>query len=88
MGLLYGASSYATYRLALHRPDRKFIALVLGGVMVRMFVALVVMTMIIALAPVDIAPLVGAFFAVFLVGLLVEIFVIHRRQTAASTTRS
>ncbi len=82
IGLVYGAASYATYRLALSASTRKFLLLVWGGMILRMFVALGILVLImISVAVVELA-LIGSFFAVFAVVLVLEVYGLHRAGAA------
>ncbi|GIV60824.1 MAG: hypothetical protein KatS3mg043_1913 [Rhodothermaceae bacterium] len=80
IGLLYGGASYLTYRRALSAPKHRFLLLVWGGLVVRLFAALSAITLIVILAPVRVPAFVGAFFGVFVVVLVVEIYVLHRTR--------
>jgi ABC-type multidrug transport system permease subunit len=82
IGLAYGGFSYLTYRRALSAPKQRFQVIVWGGMLVRMFAALVLIALIVALAPVQPLAFVGAFFAVFVLSLALEVFLLHRTPLA------
>ncbi len=82
IGLAYGGFSYLTYRRALSAPRHRFQVIVWGGMLLRMFAALVSIALIVALAPVRPLVFVGAFFIVFALSLALEVYFLHRTPLA------
>lgn len=85
LGALYGLSSLLAYRLALRSSRHTFLPIVVGSMLLRMFVALIVVTLILVLAPVSDIAFIGAFFLVFMLGLAAEVVMLHRRTAAADS---
>ena len=85
LGVGYGLSAIFVTRLAMDRPNRTFMVLVLGGMMARLFVTLLIITLILLLVPVDTMVFIVSFFVLFVVGLTLEVYLLHRRQQLAST---
>lgn len=83
IGVLYGLASYLGYKRALLASPRRFMLLALGGMTVRLFVAVMVITLTLVLAPVQPMPFIGSFFALFLMALVLEVLVLHRRASRA-----
>ena len=79
LGLLYVFASWLTVRLAAGRPNQQFLLLFFGGMIARMGLALVLVTLALLLAPVRQGVFIAAFLIVFLMGLAAEVFFIHRR---------
>lgn len=82
IGLLYGAASLATIRLAARRGDRQFMLLFLGGMIARLAVAVVLVMLVVAIFEVHVPAFIGTLFFVFLLGLSVEVWLVHRRRLA------
>lgn len=78
LGAFYGAVSYVTYRMALRAPGQRFLQILLASLLLRMFTALVVIALVMTFVPVQELSFLGAFFAVFIVGLVLEVWVLHR----------
>ena len=78
IGGLYTLTSYMTVRYALGKSDRLFMMLVLGGMAARLFVTMLILALILALAPVHRTALVAGFFISFIAGLIIEIRLLHR----------
>lgn len=79
LGLSYALAGYLMSRRAQSSPDR-FMFWVAGGMAIRMFVALAVIALVLATAPVDTTTFLGSFLTLFVLGVIVEIAVAHRRQ--------
>jgi len=77
IGGLYTLSSYLTVRIALGKSDRMFMMLVLGGMAVRLFVTMLILALILAVAPVHRTALVAGFIVSFIAGLIIEIRLLH-----------
>ena len=82
MGLLYIVISLLAHRFALRRGPRTFMMIVVGGMTVRVGVALVAFVLILYLLPIEQTAFVGSFFGVFIVGLIVEVLYIRRAAPA------
>jgi hypothetical protein len=79
IGVLYIAASLLTHRWAARHRTQRFLAIVLGGMLVRMIVALTLVGGIAAFVPVHLPSFIGAFFATFVAGLMIEVVLLHRR---------
>ena len=79
IGLLYSAASFVATWFALRQDQRLFMVVVVGGMMARMATALVVVVLILLLLPVEPAVFIGSFLGVFIVGMIVEVWRLHRR---------
>lgn len=80
IGLLYGAASLATIRLAARYGDQKFMLVFLGGLMARLAVAVVLVMLVVALLEVHTLAFIGTLFFVFFLGLVLEVWLVHRRR--------
>jgi hypothetical protein len=85
LGLLYGLASYLNCRLAF-RWSHAFLLVVFGGLLLRLFVALGLLTTALLWLPVARAGLVGGFFGVFLLGLVMEVRWLHLRPKPDAPT--
>ncbi len=83
IGALYSLSSVVASRYALRQPQRRFMLVVVGGMMARIAVTLVLVGLTLVLLPVEQVAFIGSFFGVFVIGLVVEVVSVHRRQPAA-----
>ncbi len=82
IGVSYNLASYVTYRLAANSSDRHFFRVVLVGVMIRLFVAVMLVVLVLALLSIDVLAFTISFFVVFAAGLTVEVIRLHRRPLA------
>lgn len=83
LAVLYGASSLATHRWALRVRDRnRFLAITVGGLVVRMAVALAAVGLTLSFVPVHEAAFMGSFFGVFVVTLIIEVLHLHRQTNS------
>lgn len=80
IGGLYILLVYVSLRLALGQSKRSFMLFVFGGMALRLFLAVAAIAMIIALVPVKQIVFLAAFFGVFLIGLVLEITILHRQS--------
>jgi len=80
----YSTAATLLGRLAMRSSQQTFMMIVMGGTVARMFVAMIILTLIILFAPVDKMAFVAGFFAVFVVGLTIEVMTLHQKQKAAS----
>ena len=79
-GGIYVLSGYVSLRLALKRSNQSLMMVVFGGMALRLFVAVSAIALIFALAPIDQKIFLAAFFVVFVIGLVLEISVLHRQS--------
>ena len=79
LGLAYAFAGFFMSRRAQTSPD-KFLLWVAGGMAVRMFVALAIIALVLAVAPVDSSIFLGSFLTLFVLGVILEIATVHRRQ--------
>lgn len=75
---MYVASSYVSVRVALRKPERLFNLLVLGGMAIRLFLAVSIIAVVIAIVPVDLRTFIASFFTVALIGMIFEVLKLHR----------
>lgn len=87
-GLVYGALSYLTYRMALGRPQQVFMAVAFGGMVGRLFVATIAIALVLAFTSVMPSVFIASFFAIFAIALVLEITVLHRQQTRQPVQRT
>jgi len=78
IGLANAAASYGLYRLARGREDRVFYSIVLLGMLGRMGVALVLVTVVIGFLPVHLFAFISALLVSVGAGLAIETFLIYR----------
>lgn len=83
LGVLYGVAGYATNRKAVGAGEKQFLVILFGGLMVRMFAALVLLTVILVTAPVREGVVAGSFVAVLAAAIGLEVWSLHRRRRAA-----
>ncbi|MCY4158623.1 MAG: hypothetical protein OXE92_04050 [Bacteroidetes bacterium] len=79
LGFCYTGASVIVVRIAQNTP--KFIPVVLGGMVLRMFAALASLILIIQLFPVVLPAFTAAFLLVALVGIFIEITWLARQKT-------
>jgi|GEM_PF-616660 hypothetical protein len=84
IAVAYSVSAIVLGRVAMKSPGRTFTMIVFGGMVARIFVALIILTLILLFAQVDQMTFVMGFFVVFVIGLTVEIVTLHRRQNVIS----
>ena len=84
IGASYVLSAYIMFRFALSRGQRMFLIISLGGIGIRLLVAISAITLILVLSSVHQPAFLGGFFAVFVLGLILEVLMLHRGQQAAS----
>lgn len=88
LGVMYGLSAYLASRTAMNRSHRSFMLLVLGGMMARLFLTILIITLILLLVPVNKLVFVVSFFVIFVIGLTLEIVILHRRQLSVNQNHS
>lgn len=84
IGLLYGVASWLTARLAMRygrgrSGSSRFMALFVAGMLVRMALALVLVVLMLLWVEVQVFAFVGTLLLVFLLGLGIEVWVVHHR---------
>lgn len=84
IGAAYGVASWMMTRRAMRRPVRSAMTTVLGGMTLRLAVATVVLVAVLLLFPVDTLYLIGAFFACYVVSMIIEIVVVHRASSGTT----
>ena len=85
IGLGYVAASYFSNKRAM-RSGRNFMLLVVSTMMLRMFIALILLVGIVLTLPVTDVAFLGSFFVIFAIGLVAEVWALHRRQQTSSPT--
>ena len=83
IGLLYSLASLVTNRVALRQEQGLFMMLVLGGMLVRMLAALVAVILILWLIPVEQVVFIGSFLGVFVIGMALDVWRLHRTLSAS-----
>jgi len=84
LAAVYSMAAYLLGRLAMRSSQRTFLMIVMGGTVARLFVAMLILTLIILFAPINQMAFMAGFFAIFVVGLAIEIVTLHNSQKAAS----
>jgi len=79
LGLCYTGASVLVVRFA--QNTSKFVPVVIGGMVLRMFAALTLLAIMIQLFPVVLPAFTGAFLFIALAGLFTEIIWLVRRKT-------
>lgn len=74
IGLLYGVASLLGARLSKGRNAQQFTTIILGGMVIRIVVAICVIAVILIWIPVETLAFIGAFAATILVVMVVEIW--------------
>ncbi len=78
VGLAYALGGYVTTRYAARHGGRRFMALFFGGMIVRLAIALALVTLVLALTLVPALPFAGALLVTFVAGLAIDVIRIHR----------
>ena len=78
LGVSYAVAGFVMNRRAQSSPD-KFMLWVVGGMAIRMFVALALIAIVLVIAPVDRSVFLGSFLVLFVLGVILEILVAYRR---------
>ena len=74
IGILYGAASLLGVRLSKGRNVQQFTTIILGGMFIRIVVAICIIAVIFIWIPVETIAFIGAFAATILVVMVVEIW--------------
>lgn len=83
LGVLYIVASYLSNKRAL-RSGRNALLIVVSAMMLRIVLALGALVAVMLLLPVAPTAFLGSFFVMFIVGLVLEVWVFHARETAGS----
>lgn len=78
LGLVYLLTTYVTHRRAERNETERSLQIVMGGMLLRLTLAVVLITLTLLLAPVRGLVFIGTFMLVFLAGLALEIGRLHR----------
>lgn len=81
LGILYLAASFVSNRHALKSADR-FMIIVVTTMLIRISLALVFLIGIMLTLPVASMAFLGSFFVVFVMGLVLEVWFLHRNTSA------
>lgn len=81
LGILYLAASFVSNRQALKSADR-FMIIVVTTMLIRISLALVFLIGIMLTLPVASMAFLGSFFVVFVMGLVLEVWFLHRNTSA------
>jgi len=84
LAALYSVAAYFLGRIAMRSSRQTFMMIVMGGMVARLFIALIILTLILVFAPIHKVAFLLGFFVVFMVGLTLEIVTLHRQQQAVS----
>lgn len=85
---MYGLASWLTARRAARHGDRQFVLMFMGGMVVRLFVAMALVVFVLVLFEPQVLPFVSALLFMFVTGLVLEVWSVHaRRSDEASADR-
>lgn len=84
IGGVYVLLIFLGLKLALRQKKHSFMLFIFGGMTVRLFLSVAAIALIIALVPIEKAVFLTAFLGVFLIGLIVEVVILHRQQGSPS----
>ncbi len=79
IGGLYGGAVFGVVRLANRYQDSRFLIFVFGGMLLRMVVVLLVVSAVLLFLPVHIVAFASALAGAILLGLGLEVWMLHRR---------
>lgn len=80
IGLLYCLASRVTHRLADGSGDRRFFRIILGGVMIRLLAAVMLVVLVLSLLTINARVFSASFLLVFAGGLTYDVWWLHRRS--------
>ena len=83
IGLLYSAASLVANWYAMRQNQHVFLLIVVGGMVVRMTIALALIALVVVLGPVQQTAFFASFLGVFEMGMIVEVLRLHRKALAA-----
>lgn len=78
IGVLYGTASIAAASLASRHGDATFMTVFFGGMVVRLFLAVLIITLVLVLVPIRAFVFLASFLLVFFAGLVLEVWLVHR----------
>lgn len=79
---LYSLTALWLGKIAVKSSQRTFMMIVMGGMVARMFVTIILLTIILLFTTLDSTALLVGFFIVFAIGLTTETIILHRRQNS------
>jgi len=79
---LYSLTALWLGKLAVKSSQQTFMMIVMGGMVARLFVTVILLTLILLLTSLDSAGLLAGFFIVFAIGLTAETIILHRQQNS------
>lgn len=82
LAIVYSVVAYFLGRAALRSSRQTFMMIVMGGMVARMLVALLILTLILVFVPIHKVAFLLGFFVVFMIGMTFEIVTLHRQQQA------
>ncbi|GMQ82348.1 MAG: hypothetical protein BMS9Abin05_1797 [Rhodothermia bacterium] len=88
IGGIYILLVFLSLRLAARQSKHSFITVILGGMAIRLFLAVAAIAIIIALVPIDKVIFLTAFLGVFLIGLTIEVVIFHRQQGSPESRKT
>lgn len=88
IGGIYVFLVFLSLRIAVRRPKHSFIIVILGGMTIRLFLAVTAIAIVIALVPVDKVVFLTAFLGVFLIGLTIEVVILYRQQKSTERQKT
>ena len=80
IGALYGVSAYVSHRIALRFSDHAFLGIMFGGMLLRMVLLLVLVTLSAWLLPLNLTVFAVALAGMLLLSLAAEVTLIQRRS--------
>ena len=80
LAALYSVAALGLGKIAMRSSRRNFMMIVMGGMMARLFVAIIILTLALLFAPVHKVAFLLGFFVIFVIGLTLEILTLHRQQ--------
>ena len=79
---LYSLAALLLGKLAVKSSQRTFMVIVMGGMVARLFVTIIILTLILLFTSLDSTGLLAGFFIVFAIGLTAETIILHRQQSS------
>lgn len=87
IGILYAGLAYLTQRRAVQQEGSGFMAIVVGGMLLRMIVLLVLVGVVLAFVAVQVLPFVISLVATLLLGLGLDAYWMYRYLQASKQER-
>lgn len=87
LGILYIAASFVSNRRA-QKSEQRFMLIVVGTMFMRVLLALILLIGILLLLPVSPTAFLGSFFVIFVIGLILEVWVLHQGRSGAPPPHS